>query len=254
MKIGLTLSGGGTRGVFHIGVLKAMEELKIFPSIVSGTSAGALVGTLYAAGVPIEFILQEAKSVRWFHFLGARIPKSGLTDLRYVRQLLEKYIPENRFESLKIPIWLAATNMNLGEAHLFHTGPLFEAVQASCAVPFLFEPVTIQDQIFMDGGITMNLPVTPIVPYCDIIIASNLIPIDKNLDIAFNGLVKKLTRILEISIDQNTKIQRPFANILIETNEICQYKRYDLTNPQALYDLGYKTGLKVLETKVRDLT
>lgn len=247
MNIGLCLSGGGTRGVFHIGVLSALMELKIYPTIVSGTSAGALVGALYCAGVEPSVILEEAKSVKWYHFLGARIPKNGLSDLSIIKQLLQKYISKDEFESLNIPLYVATTNMSLGEVSVFSTGPIFQAVMASCAVPFLFEPVMIDQHIHMDGGITMNLPVSPIVSLCDQVIASNIIPIESMAVNKIKGIQQTLTRVLEISIDQNTKSQKPLAHKMIETAEICKYKRYDLNNPDALYELGYKTAMEILK-------
>ncbi len=246
MNIGLCLSGGGTRGVFHIGVLSALRELKIYPSVVSGTSAGALVGALFCAGVAPTVILEEAKSVKWYHFLGARIPKNGISDLSIIKQLLQKYISKDEFENLNIALYIASTNMSLGEVTVFNTGPLFQVVMASCAVPFLFEPVIIDQKIYMDGGITMNLPVSPIVPSCDQVIASNLIPIESMAVNKIKGIQQTLTRVLEISINQNTKSQKPLAHKLIETAEICKYKRYDLNNPDALYKLGYKTAMEIL--------
>lgn len=246
MKIGLVLSGGGTRGVFHIGVLKAIQELKIRPVIVSGASAGALVGSMYCEGIDLETIFNESKSMKWYHFLGAHLPVNGLTDLKVIEQMLQQYIPHNSFENLKIPLKIVATNIHTGHEVLFSSGPLIKPVIASCAVPILFEPVEIDNIKYLDGGIVMNLPVSPIRNECDMIIASNLIPLDYMEPNSLKGMTNILTRVLEISIHQNIKIQKKLADVVVESNEICKYKRYDLSNPDALFDLGYSTALNFL--------
>ena len=84
VKIGLALSGGGSRGSFHIGVLAAFDALGIAPSIISGTSAGALVGSLYAAGVKPDQILEIANNVKWYNLLTTSFAKNGITNLNFL--------------------------------------------------------------------------------------------------------------------------------------------------------------------------
>lgn len=252
MRIGLALSGGGTRGIFHIGVLAALEEIGIMPNIISGASAGALVGALYCGGMSPKEILEEARSLKWYHFLGARLPKNGVTSLDYINDLLRRHLTHDSFELLNIPLYVAVTNLQKGKEEIFSEGKLHTPILASCAVPLIFEPVIIEAQVYMDGGILMNLPIEPIRPFCDLVIGSNLIPVDVLEENSLKGLTNILTRVLEISINQNTKSQRVMADLIIETSLISKYKRYDLTKPNQLYELGYQTAMEQVPDFIKD--
>lgn len=246
MKIGVALSGGGTRGIFHIGVLAAIEEMGITPMVISGASAGALVGALYCGGMSPKEILEEARSVKWYHFLGARLPKNGVTNLDYIEGVLRNYLAHDSFELLNIPLHVATTNLQNGNHEIFSSGNLHLPILASCAVPLIFEPVVIESKIYMDGGILMNLPIEPLKPHCDLVIGSNLIPEDTLEENSLKGLTNILTRVLEISINQNTRPQRAMADLIIESSMISKYKRYDFSKPNQLYELGYKTAMSQL--------
>ncbi|MDQ3141637.1 MAG: patatin-like phospholipase family protein [Bacteroidota bacterium] len=246
LKIGLALSGGGARGVFHIGVLQALEEHKIEISIVSGTSAGAIVGSLFCAGVSPKEIMDLALQTSWYKFLVPGIPSNGLTKLSYLKDILSKNIPENTFESLKIPLVISATNMNLGILDLFDRGELYKPVLASCSIPMIFKPVHINNQMYLDGGILMNLPATPIKRSCDFLIGSSLIPLTEVHNKDLTGYFNLMTRVLELSVHNNSSNQKKQCDILIETDKIAKFPKFDLKEARELYKLGYETTQKIL--------
>src|SRR5688572_1413401 len=140
-EIGIAFSGGGTRGVVHIGALKALEENGIFPSVVSGTSAGSIVGAMYAHGYTAAEILAIAseRSLLWMFSL--RLPTKGFVRHTFLRKMLKRYIPADTFEDLKRPLYIAATNLNSGKAEVFHSGPLHDVIVASASIPVLYEPI-----------------------------------------------------------------------------------------------------------------
>src|SRR5882672_9593906 len=119
MKMGLVLSGGGARGVAHIGVIKALEELGLTFSCISGTSAGSIVGALYAYGHKPDQILEIIQRVTIFKSLRPAWTWSGLLKMDGLRDLLLKFMPENDFNALKIPLMIAATELRLGEIKYF---------------------------------------------------------------------------------------------------------------------------------------
>src|SRR5262245_10193582 len=121
-QVGIALSGGGTRGVVHIGVLKALEEHGIYPSILSGTSAGSIVGAMYAHGYsPAEILaIASERSLIWMFSL--RLPTKGFVSHTFLRKMLRRYLPEKNFEDLGKPLYIAISNLNTGKIEIKHEG------------------------------------------------------------------------------------------------------------------------------------
>src|ERR1700712_4612243 len=179
MKIGLALSGGGARGVAHIGVLKALDEMGVKISYLSGTSAGAIVAAMYAYGHTPEKILQAVQQISFLKSLRPAWAWAGLLTMDGMKELLLKQMPDNGFGNLKIPLIIAATEIRLGEIHYFDEGELVPAVLASCSIPAMFNPQSIRGGLYVDGGVLDNLPSKPLIDKCDFIIGShcNQIPV-----------------------------------------------------------------------------
>lgn len=245
-RIGLCLSGGGARGAFHIGVIKALDEAGISPVILSGTSAGALSGCLYCEGIPADELLKISTRAKWYHFIGPHLPNTGLVDIKFLQQIIRENIPHNSFEKLKIPFIATATNLESGKLEYFREGNLTEPILASCAVPIVFKPVLIHGKKYLDGGILMNLPAQILKDECDYIIASNLIPQNSMGSELLNNYSSILARVLEINLYNNIKDQLPYVDLLIESAEISKFSRFDLNNAAKLYELGYKTANEAL--------
>ena len=143
MKIGISLSGGGARGFAHIGVLKALEENDIFPDVIAGTSAGAIIGALYAAGKTPDEMLDFVRESSILKIFRVTLPNKGLTSLDYLRERLEEVLPVDDFASLQKELYVAVTNLKSGELEIIHHGLLHETIMASSAIPLVFKPVEI---------------------------------------------------------------------------------------------------------------
>src|SRR5579871_1099625 len=115
MKVGIALSGGGARGVAHIGVLKALEEMNVEISVISGTSAGSIVGSLYSYGYRPDEILSIVQNVSLFKSMRPSWTSTGLLSLEGLGHELIKHMPENNFSALKLPLTIAATDIKRGE-------------------------------------------------------------------------------------------------------------------------------------------
>ncbi|HRG69358.1 MAG: patatin-like phospholipase family protein [Saprospiraceae bacterium] len=249
MRIGLCLSGGGARGIYHIGVLQFIKEAGIDLSIISGCSAGALIGVLYSGGVSPEKLLNLSIKTKWFNFLRPALPNKGLMDLNYLEQLLNQNLSAEAFEDLKIPVKIIATNLISGKLRIFETGSVIKPVLASCSVPLLFKPVEIDTELFLDGGILMNLPASIIRDDCDILVGVSLMPVQAIKLDEINSSFKLLTRVLELSVQNNSKLQMGFCDILIESAQISNYSKFDLNTAEDLYKLGYQAAKIALEGK-----
>jgi len=163
VKIGLALGGGAARGFAHIGVIKALESQGIVPDIVVGTSAGSLVGALYAAGnngfalhrMALE--MDEATISDWSVPLFAKA--SGVLKGEALQNYVSKAVNNLPIEKLRIPFGAVATDLRNGQPILFRRGNTGTAVRASSAVPSVFQPVKIGDRFYVDGGLVSPVPV-----------------------------------------------------------------------------------------------
>ncbi|MES2070917.1 MAG: patatin-like phospholipase family protein [Pseudomonadota bacterium] len=163
IRIGLALGGGAARGFAHIGVIKVLESQGIMPDIVVGTSAGSLVGALYAAGNN-GFVLQkmalemdEATISDWSLPLFSK--SSGVLKGDGLQNYVNKMVGNTPIEKLKKPFGAVATDLNSGQPILFQRGNTGVAVRASSAVPGVFQPVKINDRQYVDGGLVAPVPV-----------------------------------------------------------------------------------------------
>ncbi len=171
-NVGLVLSGGGVKGIAHIGLLSALMERDIFPEHISGVSAGAIVGGLYADGVTIDDMLTFFKETPLLKYNFVTLNKPGLFDTDKYLPFFESFFSGSTFEDLDKSLTVVATNLLTGKPTYFNKGKLYLPLLASAALPPVFSPVTIEDQIYADGGLMNNFPVEPLQNNCDIIIGS----------------------------------------------------------------------------------
>ena len=237
--IGIALSGGGARGVAHIGVLKALLEAGVKPTVVAGTSSGAIIGALYAYGATIDELEQFARVGVGVKLLRIGNPLKGLIKLTLLREKLEAVIPTDDFDCLRYPLAVTATNLQTGDLRLFREGSLIAAVQASCAVPLLFHPVVIDGQQYIDGGLYMNLPAEPIRDAVDVLIGSNVMPHEQTEVGPMTSVFSISNRVFDLSVHHNSAAARDLCDFLIEPLELKGYHVYNFARADRLVDIGY---------------
>jgi NTE family protein len=238
MKIGLALSGGGVRGMAHIGVIKALEELGVSVNSVSGTSAGALVGTLYAAGYTPDKIFDILKEVSMIKSARPAWAFTGLFTLDGLKELLSEYIPANTFHSLPLALTVTATDIRTGQARYFSEGELLPAVLASCTIPGIFTPLNFQGNLYVDGGLVDNLPVKPLRASCDFVIGSHCNHISHEFDIKNLKLV--IERSLLIAINGNTQASRKLCDVFIEPPRMDRFSSLDISKAREIFEFSYE--------------
>lgn len=241
-KLGLVLSGGGVRGVAHIGVLKALDEAGIQVDLVSGTSAGAIIGAFYCAGLSPDEIYRIADESGWFKIVKPTIPVKGFMKLQYLKDLLKKHINVDEFSSLKIPLHVTAININTTQLEVFSEGKLFEKVIASASVPLMFEPVSINGQLYLDGGLRMNLPAEPVRDQCEHLLGVNLIPEMSLNNNELSGMVKIAMRCFDIAIIENMDRQLKMLDWVIQPDGFNEIPKFDFSFSKTKqgYELGYR--------------
>ncbi|TCT09979.1 NTE family protein [Tepidamorphus gemmatus] len=191
-RVGVALGGGGARGLAHIPILEAFDELGVKPAAIAGTSIGAIVGAAYASGIPAAAlrdhvlaafrhrgeVLARLWKLRYERFRDILAPSIGNPAQLKAESLLEAFLPEGvarDFAMLEIPFTAVATDFYAGKAVGITSGPLRPAVAASMAIPMMFRPVVIGDKVLIDGGVTDPLPFGHVRRNVDVVVAVDVI-------------------------------------------------------------------------------
>ncbi len=156
--IGLALGGGFARGFAHLGVLQVLEQNHIPISHIAGTSVGGILGAAYASGAPLARIMETCRTLRFRDIARWRVSRLGLASNQRLENLIERVFESRRFEDLRIPLAVVATDLASGEPVVFTQGNLVDAIRASCAFPGLFEPVEIGTRCLADGALVAPVP------------------------------------------------------------------------------------------------
>lgn len=158
-RIGVALGSGGLHGYAHLGVVSAFAELGLKPDVIAGTSVGAIVGALWAAGLDADAIERFAHEPAWREFGALRLPRLGLAELNRLRDEIDRRVGGVPIERLQTPFAAVATDVATGAPVLLAGGGTGAAVAASAAVPIRFEPVTIDGKRLADGALVSPVPV-----------------------------------------------------------------------------------------------
>ncbi len=249
LKIGLALSGGGARGMAHVGVLKALEEKRIPIDYIAGTSMGSIVGGLYATGMSPEDLEWAIKSVDWDDALKPSTKRklkdyqqrqeekdyfadieigissdgaksgTGLAGDHKVMLVLQRLVgtfSEQDFNQFPIPFRAVTTDLNEGEPYVIDHGDLAMAMRASMAVPLVFGPVKHQNRMLVDGGMLNNLPVDVVKAMgADIVIAVNISSPLAQVD-EQSSVLAVTYQSIDVALVQNTKKSLKLADIVIQ--------------------------------------
>lgn len=243
-SIGIALSGGGARAAAHIGVLQALHEHGIYPTHVSGTSGGAIIGALYCSGYsPLE-ILELSKTHSFLHVFKLGIEFRGITDMSRLKKFLYNHIKVD-FKDLVLPLYLSVTNLNSGLNEIITTGELITAIAASCAIPLVFNAVDFNKSSYVDGGVLNNLPVEPLLEQCAFTIGSNVSGFGYEKDVS--SRLQIAHRCLQLAIATNVAPRLQLCNYAIEIEKAYHFSTFDLEKSQELFDIGYAATIAEIE-------
>lgn len=246
MNIGLVLSGGGMRGAAHIGVIRALEEHQIHPTHIAGSSAGAIVGSLYAYGYNWEEILNFFKEVQILNIRKYAINKPGFIDAEKFYDEFKVYLKDDDFSFLKKKLFITATNILNGKLKIFEKGELIKPVLASAAFPGLFAPVKIKSSYYIDGGALNNFPLEAIKKKCDRIIGVYVDGFDvltiKDLKHS-HQVVERVFRVKSVLENQHKFTE---CDLMILPSELNGFGTFDKKNIDAIVEIGYKAAKEAI--------
>ena len=246
-NIGIVLSGGGFKGVAHVGALQALNEAGITPKFVSGTSAGAIAGALYAGGYPPNEIKNFFTKTPLFKFNRFTRSKAGFLDSEKFHNDFASFFPENSFESLEKKLFVTATNLVEGTVKIFSSGALIKPLLASAAFPGVFTPVLVDGELYSDGGILNNFPVEPLEKHCDFIIGVDVTPLKKPKITDFKHSYNVMQRAYYLRAVPNSAIKFKRCDMIIQPKKLVNHGLFNTSDLEKVYDLGYQEAKKQID-------
>lgn len=230
-KIGLVLGGGAARGLAHIGVLDRLHRARIPVDVIAGTSAGAVVGALYAAGIkPDAMRVIVHDKLKWQHFgslVDVALPKSGLIGgKKLTKTLREVFGGELEFKDLATPFACVAVDIDSGQEVVMREGSVLSAVRGSISIPGIFVPARREGRYLVDGGLLNHLPVNVAREMgADFVIAVNVFPQriphteiehdDAMPDTVAQSMIKVLLQSFYIAAGERLKRSEQLADVVI---------------------------------------
>lgn len=254
-SLGVALGSGGSRGVAHIGFLKAMEEIGIVPDYLTGCSMGSVVGAGYALGLKPETMLEAAESLKPFDLLSLSAGQGGLFQSKKMRKVLEKYLGDRDFSELKIPFACVAVDLCKQELVTFQEGSILDAVVASSSIPAIFQPFEKDGRRFVDGGVLERIPARLVKDMG----ASKVVAVDvlgqRSCGRKQASVLGVLFEVLDLMDNARTKKRREENGKRIDVwiePDLGDMSPYTFKNLSFAYERGYKTGLEYAP-KIRQL-
>jgi NTE family protein len=279
IRVGVVLSGGGAKGVAHIGVLKALEEAGVRIDFITGTSMGALVGGLYAIGYTSDQLIELSKENNFMELFTERANRryisnyekgfdertivsfpisdrgidlpagiiTGQNVLAYLTGLAWSAHATDDFNNFPIPFAAIATELETGEAVVFRSGYLPDAIRASISIPSAMYPHNIDGRLYIDGGLARNLPVQDAIDMG----ADYIIAVDVSMPLMEQNEIRSLTEIMNqtvlFRVNERLEIERKKADKLIRIRELDEYSMVDFDLMEEILYIGIEAGQRYVD-------
>lgn len=238
-SLGIVLSGGGVRGIAHIGVLQALEEYNIRPDIVAGSSAGAIIGALYAGGCSTTQMLEFWEKTNPFQLSFFALGKPGFIDTDKIVSIFEAYFPDDAFEALPRQLFVTATDIANARLKIFNSGPLIRPVLASAAFPGVFSPILIDDVLYADGGIANNFPVEPLLGKCEVVLGVYVNPVQPIDPLNLNSTLEVTQRAFSLSLHFDSIVKFDSCDWVIAPEKLSNFGTFEVGRAEEIFEIGY---------------
>ncbi len=250
-KIGLALGSGSARGFAHLGVIKVLKEENIPISYIAGSSMGALVGSMYAAGTDLDQLYKIITSFKRKYYLDFTVPKMGLIKGNRIKEFIGIFTHWKNIEQLDIPLAVVATNIKTGEKVVFKEGLVANAVRASISIPGIFTPEKIGEQLLVDGGVVDRVPVSVVKEMgADYVIAVDVSQLNQDMEVtSIYDVIMQSLDILQMEAMKNRKIS---ADSMIRP-KLEMYDSKAFTNIDEIVAIGESEARKHIEQIKSDI-
>lgn len=227
-KVNVVLSGGGIKGVAHLPFLEYLLDRGLIINSIAGTSAGAVVGAMFASGKTTKEILQFFIDHPLFKYTWIKPGKGGVFNTyKYVSHFQDHV--KNSFEELDIPLHICSTNLGTAKAEYFSTGEIMLKLIASCAVPGIYKAIRIGDQLYADGGVMDNYPIHPFIDD-SLPIIGNFLRLPSQVEsstLTTTSKVLKRSVYLQRYAIELPKFSQTYLTIQQELNQFSAFKQSD---------------------------
>lgn len=249
-KLGLALGAGGSRGVAHIGFLKALEEADIRVDYIVGSSMGSVVGGAYAAGLSVDMMREAVYKLRLRDLVTPAKQKGGVLGNNKMRALIAKYIGDITFEDLKLPFHCVAVDMIKQEVVEFSKGSVVDAIVASSSIPAVFHPVVQGGQRLIDGGVLERVPAMRVKKMgADVVVAVDVLGWRKASE-KIPGAIGISLETFDIMDNHRTKAyhekHKKHIDFWLEP-DLGDMSQYSIKQVKEAYEKGYEIGKKNVE-------
>lgn len=242
-NIGIALSGGGSKGIAHAGVLQYLDENKIKPTRMSGSSAGAIIAAMYAYGKSPAEILDFFQSIYFFNWKHFTLKKPGIIDSLAFKKYFEKVFGQTKIGDLPIPVKITATNLVSGKLKIFEEDTLVvDAILASSSFPGMLTPYILNNKMYSDGGILNHFPADLLQGDCDTIIGVYVSPIHNVEAKNLNSIKSVTTRSFELLTARGNYQKFGLCDWVIEPKELANFSTFETskTKMKLIYQIGYE--------------
>ncbi len=243
-QVALALSGGATRGAYHLGVLAYLDEAGIKVKAISATSIGSVIATSYACGISPKEQLEIFKSREFKRIFSFKFPKTSFIKIDKHAKVLDKLIKKETLEEIDIKIVISAINLKTGEYIYFSKGDIRSICFASCALVPFFEKVEYNGYDLIDGGYLNNMPIDPLLELDLPIVGVNLLPAKE---------FKKKPNILNITkrlfflhAHHQSNKNENMCSYVITSPELSKYSIFSFKHLDKLFAMGYEDAKEVL--------
>jgi NTE family protein len=243
--IGLALGGGFAHGIAHLGVLRALEREKIPLHCITGVSAGAIVAAAYASGATIDEIAAIGAAMRFTDVAGWGISKMGFAGSERMVAFLRRLMKEARFEDMRIPLGVIATDLRAGKPVAFRgPGEVAPAVRASCSYPGLFRPFELDGRLYVDGAITIEVPAQLARAMGATHVIASAMP---NEDETWEpqNMFQVVSRSFQILMSENEESWRKYSDVVL-TPDVAAIPWDGFANTQRMIEAGESATEEVL--------
>lgn len=238
MRVGLAFSGGGAKTIAQLGVLQALIENDLEPSVMAASSGGAISALFYATGHSPGEMLELILDAGAYAFLSPNFKGGGLFNMSRARKFYHRHLDDVTFSDLEIPVYVATTDLRTGRTIYFSEGDIVEPLIASTSIPVLYSPVEYMGHLLTDGSLSNNLPYEPLVDKCDKIIGVLTSGFEK--DFKSTSMRSMVNRVIEITTYNDAAEKGARVDLLIEPPGLASYGVLSISKAEELFEIGYE--------------